>query len=176
VKEYRIQFSGLAEGEHAFRFVLEKPFFEHFEDEAIGDGRVEVEVLMDRQQRMLVFSFLIKGEVEVVCDLCTDPLRVNIAGDERLIARISSSGGEDTADIVFIPEEAFEFDLTPHLYDYARLLLPMRLTHEGSADGRECDPEMLKLLERYRKEKSVTPGMEGLAGLIRDDEEETEIQ
>jgi len=176
VKEYRIQFSGLAEGVHTFRYVLGKPFFEHFEDEQMADGIVEVEVTMDRQQRMLVFGFGIRGEVEVLCDLCTDPLRVGISGDEKLIARISNSGGDDNADIVFITEEAYEFDLTQHLYDYVRLLLPMRLTHESSADGRECDPEMLELLERYRTEKSITPGMEGLAGLISGEEGETETK
>jgi len=172
VKEYRIQFSGLAEGIHSFRYVLERSFFAHFEDERIEDGRVVVDVTMDRQQRMLVFSFDISGEVLTVCDVCTDPLRVKVAGDEQLIARISNSGEEDdTADIVFIAEEAFEFDLTQHMYDYVRLLLPLRLTHEESVDGTTCDPEMLKLLEQYRASQVSGAGMEALAHITFDKED-----
>ncbi len=170
MKEYKIQFSGLAEGMHTFKYVLGRSFFEHFEDDQIGDGTIEVEVNMDRQQRMLVFGFDIRGDVEVACDVCTDPLRVFIAGHEQLIARISNGGGEDTADIVFIPEEAFEFDLAHHLFDYVHLMLPMRLTHEESSDGRSCDPEMLTLIERYRSAGGSS--MEELKSLLSGFEKE----
>lgn len=171
VNEYKIQFSGLAEGLHEFSYLLEKPFFDHFEDEVISDGSVAVTLMMDRQSRMLQFSFRISGTVEVVCDRCADPLSIAIEGREHLIARIGEESDAEDDDIVFIPEDAFEFDLKQHLFDYIHLMLPMRMTHDISNNGRVCDPEMLKLLERYSTAGKVDARWEGLTGLIIPDHE-----
>lgn len=168
VRDYTIQFSGLAEGEHQFDFVLDKAFFALFEEEQILGGKVDVAVTLDRQSRMLVFFFDLKGAVEVVCDRCADPLLVAVEGKEELIVRIGETGESTDDDIVFISEEAYEFDLSQHLFDYVHILLPMRLTHDDSADGRECDPEMLKLLERYNAEKPVDNPWQGLEKLLGD--------
>jgi uncharacterized protein len=170
-RDYKIQFSGLAEGQHEFAFMLEKPFFDQFEDEVIRDGRIDVALVMEKQTRMLIFNFDIKGTIEVLCDRCADPLLLNIEGAEQLIARISESDESDDDDIVFIHEEDFEFDLTQHLFDYVHLLLPMRLIHDDSADGRSCDPEMLKLIRQYSSHGTNEPRWSGLAGLKGDEED-----
>lgn len=174
MNEYKIQFSGLAEGLHEFSYLLEKPFFDHFEDEVISDGAVAVSLAMDRQSRMLQFSFRISGTVEVVCDRCADPLSIAIEGNEHLIARMGEESDTEDDNIVFLPDEAFEFDLTPHLFDYIHLMLPMRLTHDNSSDGRSCDPEMLKLIERYSSASKVDSRWEGLTGLIIHDQDTKE--
>ena len=171
MKDYSIQFSGLAEGLHEFSFVLEKPFFEMFETEVIGDGRVDISVTLDKQTRMMLFNFVIAGEVEVICDRCADPLKVRVKGTEDLIVRVSNSEEEDDDKIVFISEEEFEIDLTQHLYDYINLLLPIRHTHDESADGSSCDPEMIRLLEKYSGERHKEKIWERLSGLNLQDEE-----
>jgi uncharacterized protein len=172
VRDFAIQFSGLAEGEHHFSYQLDKAFFALFDEEQIHDGQVEVEVTMNRQSRMLQFYFGLKGVVEVTCDRCADPLNIAVEGREDLIVRIGESGESDDDDIVFISEDEFEFDLSQHLFDYVHMLLPMRLTHEESADGRSCDPEMLKLLERYSTDKPAGNTWRGLEKLLEDHPED----
>lgn len=171
VKDYKIQFSGLAEEVHEFSYVLEKPFFDLFEEEVIRDGRVEVLLTMDKQTRMLIFSFDISGEVDVICDRCADPLKLGIEGTEQLIVRIGGDSDSPDDDIVFIDDEAYEIDLTQHLFDYVHLLLPIQMTHDDSSDGKECDPEMLALLDRYSSEKKTDKRWEGLEGLVNPGEE-----
>ncbi len=168
VRDFTIQFSGLAEGEHRFDFVLDKAFFALFGEEQIRDGRVEVAITLDRQSRMLVFHFDLKGVVEVVCDRCADPLMIAVEGSEDLIVQFGESEESPDDDIVFISEEEFEFDLSQHLFDYVHMLLPMRLTHDDSADGRTCDPEMIKLLERYSADKPADTQWKGLEKLLGD--------
>jgi uncharacterized metal-binding protein YceD (DUF177 family) len=172
--DYKIQFSGLAEGEHLFGYVLGHPFFALFNDEVILGGEVKVEVTMDKQPRMLLFTFDLSGVVEVLCDRCADPVKLEVEGEEKLIAQISSHETSEDDDIVFITEEAFEFDLTQHLYDYIRLALPMRITHDQSVDGQECDPEMIRLLEQYSAGVLKDHRWKGLEGLTST--EDTTIQ
>lgn len=150
VKDYTIQFSGLADEVHRFDFVLEKSFFDHFiEDDVIKNGRVDVKLLFDKQPNMFVLQFAINGVVDVMCDRCTDPLTLQLRGDERLIVRIGREEESTDDDIVFIGEDDFEIDLTQHIYDYVSLLLPIRMLHDNSYDKKECNPEMIKLLKKY---------------------------
>ena len=168
--DYKIQFSGLAEGEHLFGYVLGHSFFALFNEEVILGGEVKVEVTMDKQPRMLQFSFDMSGVVEVLCDRCADPVKLEIDSREQLIAQISSHESSENDDIVFIDEEAFEFDLTQHLYDYIMLALPMRMTHEQSIDNQPCDPEMIRLLEQYSAGTTKDHRWQGLEGLTSADD------
>jgi uncharacterized protein len=169
-KDYKIQFSGLAEGEHLFGYVLGHPFFALFNDEVILGGEVKVEVTMDKQTRMLLFAFDMQGVVEVLCDRCADPVKMAVIGSEQLIVQISNHEDSENDDIVFIDEEAFEIDLSQHLYDYIRLALPMRITHDQSVDGQECDPEMIRLLEQYSAGVLKDHRWKGLEGLPSTDD------
>lgn len=171
MKEYTIQFSGLAEGNHQFSYVLEKSFFDHFEGDVIQHGRIEVEVDMEKQTRMLIFNMEIHGIAGVTCDRCADPLNIGIKDTQRLIVRIGDTGESTDDDLVFISEEDFEFDLSQHLFDYVNLMLPMRFTHDQSIDGSKCDPEMIKLLEKYSIENQHDKRWSGLEGLTSPENE-----
>lgn len=172
--DYKIQFSGLAEGEHHFGYTLGQRFFALFDEEVILGGEVNASVTMDKQPRMLLFSFEFSGLVEVLCDRCADPVKLEIDSREQLIAQISSHESSENDDIVFIDEEAFEFDLTQHLYDYIMLALPMRMTHELSADNQPCDPEMIRLLEQYSAGISKENRWKGLEGFTASSEDQVQ--
>lgn len=122
----------------------------------------------------MICSFDIQGIVEVICDRCADPLKIAVKGNEQLIFRIGESGESPDDDIIFLSDEDFEIDLSQHLFDYVHLLLPMRLTHDDSADGQACDPEMIRLLEKYSADKHLKSPWKGLEQLRNPEEETTD--
>lgn len=169
MKDYTIQFSGLTEDMHEYRFVLGAPFFRLWETEIIRGGNVEVKVIMEKQTRMLIFHFDIDGVVEVLCDRCADPLLFPVKGVQRLIAKMSNEETSTNDDIVFISDEDFEIDLSAHLFDYLHLMLPMKMTHDDSTDGKKCDPAMIRLLQQYNQNTIMDE-----SDIFSDDEEEEE--
>lgn len=166
MKDFIIQFSGLAESEHEFKFEVDSRLFEEFDNEDISDCNVTVDLLLIKQSRMMICEFGIKGTVTGPCDRCGEDFPMEIDNDQRLIIKIGNEEEEtQDDDILIISEEEYEIDMSDHIYDYINLMLPMKRTHEESSDGSDCDEKMLKLLEEHKPEENIDPRWESLKNL-----------
>jgi uncharacterized protein len=164
--QYQIAFSGLKSGTHTFDFKVGKVFFEQVEDAAIRDGRVSVVVTMAKEERMMDLHFAIDGTVKVPCDRCNELIDIDVKGDERLIVKLGDRYYEESEDVQVIPDTAYQFDLSPFIYEYIHLLLPFRKVHpEDSAGNSLCDPGILKKLKELSEHHEPDPRWDALKKL-----------
>ena len=95
---------------------------------------------------MLIFNFAIKGVVNVMCDRCLDNFDFSIEGQERLIVKLGEEREDDDDEIVIIPENVHQMDLSIYLFEYVVLLLPMKKTHPDDENGNTtCNPDIIKI-------------------------------
>jgi uncharacterized metal-binding protein YceD (DUF177 family) len=166
LRKYVIPFRGLQIDVHHYHFVIDRKFFESMEYADIADGNVEVDVTLDRHERMLIFNFDIKGTVVVPCDRCLEDFDLPIAGSDQLIVKFGEEYEEPSDDVVIIPETASEFNLSSYLYEYIVLMLPMQHIHPDDKKGRStCNSEMLKRLTRQQEPKDHDPRWDPLKNL-----------
>lgn len=130
-----VRFSGLKSGRYSYRFELEKDFFDRFENEEIRDGKVEIDAVLEKTERVMVMKFTLRGEVTTLCDRCLGEMRVPIEGEESLNIRLSDDEESNDENVAILPEGAFEIDLAQWLYEYVAVRIPMQHIH---AEG-ECD-------------------------------------
>ena len=144
LQDHTIAFTGLKDGEHAFQFVLEQPFFDASGEEEWEGGHVIVDVAMDKSALLLVCNLHTTGHVTLRCDRCNAPLEFPLDGQQRQI--FSLTGGEETDDDEFVSlsDKAHSINLTHYIYECLRLALPIRHVH---ASG-QCDPEVEKVLNQ----------------------------
>jgi len=153
--QFVIPFSGLKTGDYQYDFEIDNEFFEHFDQSEISQAKIKVNVEMDRQQRMLVFRFDMKGFVVVPCDRCLQEFKQPIAGEERLIVKFGEEHGEETEDIFIITENEHAFSLAPFIYEYINLLVPFRRVHGEDENGNSlCDPEVVRYIREEDTEKT----------------------
>lgn len=156
-----IRFTGLKSGVYKYGFLLEDTFFEGFENEEIKGGKVNFDVKMERMEHILLFTFSFEGEVTTTCDRCLEEMTVRVSGEEHLNVRFSDTEESDDEETAILPESANEIDLTPWMYEYIAVRLPMQHAHpEG-----ECDPEMVKYIadeEQPNGDDYVDPRWEAL--------------
>ena len=163
---YQIAFSGLSTGTHIFDFHVGNKFFEQVKDAEILGGDVSVIVTMAKEERMMDLHLEINGKVSVGCDRCNEMLDVAVNGNERLIVKLGDHYYEESEDIQVIPDTAHQFDLSPFLYEYIHLLLPIRRVHEEDEDGNSnCDPGVLKKLKELSEQHIQDPRWEALEQL-----------
>lgn len=160
-----IRFSGLKPGNYTYNYTLTDEFFEEYKNDEIRGGNVKFDVAMERFEHMLMLTFHLHGEVTTMCDRCLGDLTVSMEGEEHLCVRFSDSETCDDEDVVILPEKAFEIDLTPWLYEYVAVRIPMQHIHpEG-----ECDPEVTKYITDEEETKSdgseIDPRWEALRNL-----------
>ena len=144
-----VQFSGLGTGKYEYSYVLDNTFFERYENEELREGNIDFEVILERHERMLMFTFLFKGEVRTTCDRCLGEMSVPVEGEEHLCVKFSDTETSDDENVVFLPESAYQIDLAQWMYEYVAVRMPMQHVHpEG-----KCDPEMLKFITDEAEER-----------------------
>lgn len=150
MKQYRdteIQFSGLKSGSYTYNYTLKKDFFELFENENLCDGEVNFEVVLEKNERLLMFDFTFAGKVNTQCDRCLGDIEVPVSGKESLCVKFSDTDTSEEEDVVILPEKAYKINLAQWMYEYIMVAMPMQCVHPDDEDGNPtCDPEMLKYL------------------------------
>ncbi|HPT14380.1 MAG TPA: DUF177 domain-containing protein [Bacteroidales bacterium] len=171
LKEFIIPFVGLELGNHQFDFEVDDKFFEQFEYSQIHSARLKVTVLLEKQERMMIFNTEITGEVDAVCDRCGGSFMLPVDGSEQLIVKFGEEYSEESDDVVVIPATDYKFDLAPFIYEYSHLMLPARILHPDDENGNStCDPDVLKRLSAMAPHDTVDPRWEALKNLQTDKE------
>ncbi|NLN96213.1 MAG: DUF177 domain-containing protein [Bacteroidales bacterium] len=157
-RQFHISFSGLKLGNHRFEFEIDKKFFDEFGYSEYEDGLLNIVVEMEKQQRMLIFTFTILGTIDVVCDRCLDVFPLEIYGNYRLFVKFGNDSHEESDEVIVIPESETHFDIGHYIYEYIVLSVPMRHIHPDNEDGTSnCDPEILQKLAEHKTKEQIDP-------------------
>lgn len=150
LNRYIVHFKGLAVGQHVFSFDVDKAFFDEFDGSEVTDGRLSVELILNRLSNMLELNFFIEGDVEVQCDRCLEPFTIPTQYEGKLVVRISDSidEGAATDEIWYVTSNEHELSLAQYIYESICLSLPIQRYHGilGTSTD-DCDDEMLDKLD-----------------------------
>jgi uncharacterized metal-binding protein YceD (DUF177 family) len=142
--EYVIRFSGLKEGIHQFVFEVGNKFFEQLDYSEIKVAKITATVDFEKRTNMLVVNYHVSGEVELMCDKCTDDFLLSISGEEELIYKFGEGISNDEK-IIILPENEIEIDVSQPIYEVTCLAIPSKRVHpEG-----KCNQEMLAAMDDY---------------------------
>jgi len=157
LEKYTIPFAGLKEGKHLFDFNIGPSFFTHFEKSEIQNGNLHVVVEMEKKPRLLELEFIIKGEVEVLCDRCLDPFYLPVSSNQSLFVKFGKEQKELSDELLVLEENEHKIELAHYIYEFIQLSLPYQRIHPNDASGQsECNKEMIKKLNIYTVAKEVS--------------------
>ena len=140
--EFLIPVSGLALGSHSYQFEINDDFFAEMDYSEIQQGKVTVNLDVERQETMLVLHFDLQGSVRVACDRCADEFDQPIESHQEFFVKLGTENAEESDDVAVVPADQSDFDVRSLVYEYIILAIPMHRVHpEG-----ECNPEVLALL------------------------------
>lgn len=147
---YSIPIGGLKEGTHTFDFVISSEFFEQFEESEVKEGKLAVKVTADKRTSHVDLNIGIKGTVNISCDRCLKVFLHPLDCANRLLVKFGRVPDDSDPDIITVPFDENELDLTQFLYEYILLALPIQRVHPDDKNGNSgCDPEMLRKLREH---------------------------
>ncbi len=143
-KEYVIPFEGLKVGKHDFSFQISDAFFEELEYSLIEKGEVKATMVLEKKETMMIADIQLAGFVTSACDLCTEPLQIEVDIDHHLVFKFGEGESEDENLIMVNPSD-FKINMGPIFYELLTVSLPNKNVHEEG----ECNEDMLDLLDKY---------------------------
>ena len=159
LSQYTIPFSGLKEGKHLFEFSADRRFFAGFEESEIENGNVGIQVELEKRTTHLRLKFLLKGEVELICDRCLEPYLQSIEGRNLMLVKFSETETDDGDEVIYVHPGADQVKVAKLIYEFIVLSIPIRHVHPDDHDGDSfCDPEMLKKLEEFKATEAPEDG------------------
>lgn len=167
LSEYKIEYLGLKLGQSKWNFKVDNLFFESFEYSEFKQGNLDVDVVMDKQERMLIFDFNINGSVTTLCDRCLEEIDINISGQKRLVFKFGDEYKELTDEIIIIPEKMNFIDLSSFILEFITLMAPLRKVHPEDDNGISlCNPKVLEKLNQLIPDKKIDPRWNKLKDLL----------
>ena len=156
-RAFVIQFGGLSLGTHHYDFLITDKFFKHFEDSEISNGKITIDLELMKQSTMLILKFMINGTSTVMCDRCTDMFDMKIEGEQQLIIKLGDEDFGDNDEIISVPVNENEYDVSRTIFEFIVLSLPQRRVHPELKNGKTgCNKEMLKKLEENAVQEEKT--------------------
>jgi uncharacterized protein len=141
-------------GKHLFDFVVDKRFFDEFEEGEIRRGQLKVDVVLSKQSQMLDLTISIDGDVEVVCDRCLDNFVLPISFNGSLFVKFGEEKGEVGDEIIVLTNDDNEINLAQYIYESISLSIPIQRYHGMNGLRGKCNKEMIEKLKSHLSGKS----------------------
>lgn len=164
--EFIIPFSGLKQGFHSFDFEVNNKFFACFENSEISEGKLTINLELERKSVLLLITVQAKGKVKVLCDRCGDDFELPLEGNQSVVVKIGNEEGSTNDDIIFLSLKESEINVAQIIYETISLSLPY---HRKHPDGK-CNKEALKKIKLFsgkdlNKSETIDPRWDALKQL-----------
>lgn len=166
-----IPLSGLKEGLHTYDFEIGNKFFEQFDESEIREGELQVTAVLDKRSSHYDLVIRIEGKVRIECDRCLEKYDQPISCENRLLIKPGKSWDDSDPDMLTIPADGYELDISQYIYEFTHLAMPLKRIHPNDKKGNStCDPEMLQKLNELiiDIEKKGDPRWDELKKLMND--------
>lgn len=166
--EYKIPFKGISEGIHEYKFHVKDSFFDAMELEDIHQADVQVKLKLDKQSRMMILDFDIRGEIVLTCDRCLELLNFPVNSTNQLIVKYGTTNTDD--DVLYLDDNEYQLDVSSLIYENILLLIPIRKIHPDDEYGNStCNKEQIDLIKRYSKRTENDSRWDALKNLKLED-------
>ncbi len=142
--DFKIRFTSLKDGIHSFTYKVGNEFFEQFEFTDVEGANVTVEVELEKQPTMMIAKFDLLGDVDLMCDRCTDMVSIPIESSDELIYKFTETEFDDEK-VVSVYHNEIEIDLTQPIFEFISLAIPSKRLHKEG----ECNQTMIKEINNY---------------------------
>lgn len=174
LKQFDIPFIGLKEGSHLFEYHIDKTFFEAYQFDDFNDCDVNTTINFAKKSSLMELNFAINGSVNVPCDMTGELFNQKIDGTLHLIVKFGHEYNDDNDEILILPNEAYQINVSQYIYELIILSVPNKRVHPDVLDG-TMKSEALEKLEELRideektvEEKTTDPRWDKLKDLLTD--------
>ncbi len=129
LREFDIEIFKLSNKKHNYSFELNDAFFSNFEDSLVNNGKLTVDVIVDKSDVLIVADFSIKGNITLICDRSLEEFEYPIETVNKIIFKYGEEYAELTDEIISIPQGTQRLNFAQYIYEFIGLTIPMKKLH-----------------------------------------------
>ena len=138
-------------GSQEFDYHLDKQFFINMESSDVHGADLNVRLTVENRGEMYDLTFVITGEVTLICDRCLDNMQHEIDTTYHITVKYGAGYNDDSDTLLEIPESDNYLNVSYMIYDTVSLAIPIKHVHPMG----KCNRAMSSLLKKHR---ATVPG------------------
>lgn len=143
---FKLPLKSLGVGTHEFEYHLDKQFFTNMESADIHDADLSVKLVVVYNGQFYDLTFIITGEVVLICDRCLDDLHYPIDASYHIVVKYGEDYNDDNDEVLEIPESDNYLNVAYMIYDTVTLAVPIKHVHPLG----KCNRQMSAMLKKHR--------------------------
>lgn len=160
---YIVDLKGMTEDTVSYFWQTGNNFFSAVQGPEIRHGLLDVALRVKRTSGTYELEFQLKGEVEVSCDRCLEPMSCPINAQSTLKVEMGDEYADD-GEVVTVPDREGIINVAWNIYEFAALQIPLRHIH------RECKALSLSpdiFAEEEEKVQAADPRWNVLRDIVK---------
>ena len=164
--KYGIRIRGIKDGNHKYNFKICDKFFESYVNSDIKKVNIKSNIILNKRQEKIKITIKISGHINLLCDLCIEPVKTKVENQINMILEIRNQLMEFDDDIIYVNNNQNEIDIEQLIYETIILSIPNQIKHSGK-NGDKCNTEMIELTNKYsyQRNNKIDPRWEKLKDL-----------
>ena len=156
--KYKIKLGEIKEGKHSCLFKIKDSFFKDFSQSEVRHTNILATILLEKKTHELSLCIQLRGQINgLLCDLCADEISITISTTTKILLQETTTKEESTDEIIYISPGQKDLSIKHLLFELIILSIPRKREHETNKSGkRECNKEMITLVEKYTKKEKKT--------------------
>jgi len=126
---YIVDLKGVQSDTVSYNWQVDNDFFSAVQGPEIKHGLLDVALRVKQTSGAYELEFQLRGEVEVTCDRCLEPMSCPIDAQSTLKVVMGEEYADD-GDVVTVPEKDGTINVAWNIYEFAALQIPLRHVHE----------------------------------------------
>jgi len=136
LKSYDIKFSGLKNGNHQYRYHLDKNFFDYFNNDEFESCDIDIIIDFNKHDNLLEFTVHSNGSIHVPCDISGEPFDQPVKADFDFLVKFGDEFNDDREDLIIIPHHSHRFNIAQQIYETVILSIPNKRIHPDIQSGK----------------------------------------
>lgn len=174
-----IEFVKLKDGNHAFKYQLDKTFFDYFGNSDILNADILATIYVEKNGNLMIANIHTVGKIYFSCDRCLENLAMPVDSEFKLIYHLNSELESQEneikdlyTDVIYLKPSVFKINLAHSIYESSLLSIPMIINCDDfSEENKPCNQEMLSKLNDLHQgaEQETDPRWNELYKLLNKD-------
>lgn len=145
--ELMLPLKGLPFGNQVINVHLDGSFFDETEPCEVRSASINVSITVNhRMDEIITLDMAIKGELTIPCDRCLDDMTHPVDTTYHLTVKAGETLDDCRDNVLQVPSNWKELDLTPIVRDTVMLTIPIMHVHDSTDD---CNQNMTAWLKEY---------------------------
>lgn len=140
-RNFDIHIFKLSNGTHDYQFEIQDSFFELFDNEIVNQGKLDINVSLEKSDRMIQMDINIDGEVTLTCDRSLEEFQQPIHAKRQMLFKYGEEEKELSEDVMVIVKDTQTINIASLLFEFITLEIPMKKLHPKFQEEEDEDDE-----------------------------------